>query len=117
MHCATATSLTGGAFTEDRVRPTGLSGCVTTPTTSKPSPMSARRGAVANSGVPQKSTRTLQLLLRMPVLIPVLGGLEGHAPDEAGILVGRELPLGQRGRALEDAQVRSEERRVGKECR
>src|SRR5258708_1861812 len=67
--------------------------------------MSARRGAVANSGVPQKSTRTLQLLLRMPVLIPVLGGLEGHAPDEAGILVGRELPLGQRGRALEDAQV------------
>src|SRR5258708_39577534 len=100
MPSATATSLTAGAFTEDRVRPTGLSGCVTTPPTSNPSPMSARRGAVANSGVPQKTTRTLQLLLRMPVLYPVLGGLQRVAPDAAGILLARQLPLCQGFRAL-----------------
>jgi len=38
--------------------PCGLSGCVTTPTTSKPSPTSARNAGAANSGVPQNATRT-----------------------------------------------------------
>ena len=58
MPSASATCFTGDGCNVDRDRPTGLSGCVTTPTTSKPSPMSARKGAVANSGVPQNSTRT-----------------------------------------------------------
>ncbi len=58
MFSRSAISFTGGASTFERERPTGRSGCVTTPTTSKPSPISARSAGVANSGVPQKSTRT-----------------------------------------------------------
>ena len=57
MFSRSAMSFTGGGSTVDRERPTGRSGCVTTPTTSKPSPISARSGGAANSGVPQKSTR------------------------------------------------------------
>src|SRR6058998_3498787 len=43
---------------EERERPWGLSGCVTTATTSNPSPSRASREGTANSGVPKKTTRT-----------------------------------------------------------
>src|SRR5687767_14681033 len=106
---ATATVFTADARTAERERPTGLSGCVTTATTSNPSPISARSGAVANSGVPQKSTRTLELLLRMTVPLAVLRRLERRAADEAGILVLLQLPLRERRGALQDAQVVEEQ--------
>src|SRR2546422_498001 len=62
--CSTGTSsasaavLTGVGTTVERERPWGLSGCVTTATTSNPSPSKAWREGTANSGVPKKTTRT-----------------------------------------------------------
>src|SRR6185436_19609737 len=104
-----ATSFTADARSSERERPTGLSGCVTTATTSNPSPSSARSGAVANSGVPQKSMRTLQLLFRMLVPLAILRRLERRAADEAGIPVLVHLPLRERRSALQDAQVVEEQ--------
>ena len=54
---ASATCFTGDGSSCERLRPRGRSGCVTTPTTSKPSPSRARSGGVAKSGVPQKRMR------------------------------------------------------------
>src|SRR5882762_8514395 len=62
--CSTGTSsapaavLTGVGTAVERERPWGLSGCVTTATTSNPSPSKAWREGTANSGVPKKTTRT-----------------------------------------------------------
>src|SRR3982750_2959514 len=109
MPSASATCFTGDDSSLDRDRPTGLSGWVTTPTTSNPSPSRARRGAVANSGVPQKSTRTLELLLRMLVLAQLVRRLERDPPDIAGILVLLELPLRERGGSLQHAEIVEEE--------
>jgi hypothetical protein len=53
-----AIAFIGEGTSVERERPCGLSGCVTTATTSNPSPISARSGGVANSGVPQKTTRS-----------------------------------------------------------
>src|SRR3954452_19884383 len=105
MLSASATSFTAGGRSFDRERPAGLSGCVTTAATSNPSPSSARSGAVANSGVPQKSTRTSELLVRVLVPLALLRRLELRAPDEARILVLFQLPLRERRRAFEHAQV------------
>src|SRR5829696_6241157 len=109
MPSSRATRFTAGSSSDERERPTGLSGCVTTATTSNPSPSSARSGAVANSGVPQKSTRTLQLLFGVLVPLALLGRLERRAADEAGIFVLLELPLRERRGALQDAQVVEEQ--------
>jgi len=49
---------TGGGTAVERDRPWGLSGCVTTATTSNPSPSRASSEGTANSGVPKKTTRT-----------------------------------------------------------
>jgi len=59
-----AIRLTGDSCSARR-RPAGLSGCVTTPQTSKPSPSSARSDGVAKSGVPQKRIR-ITLLTSSP---------------------------------------------------
>src|SRR4051794_380555 len=104
-----ATSFTADARRLERERPTGLSGCVTTAATSNPSPSSARSGAVANSGVPQKSTRTSELLVRVLVPLALLRRLERRAADEPRILVLLQLPLRQRRRAFEHAQIVEEE--------
>src|SRR5690606_27880339 len=52
------TALTGGGWSV-RPGPAGRSGCVTTPTTSCPSPIRARSDGIAKSGVPQNSTLTI----------------------------------------------------------
>src|SRR5258705_3091993 len=109
MVSATATCFTCDACILERERPTGLSGCVTAAATSKPSPSSARSGAVANSGVPQKSTRTSELLVRVLVPPALFRRLERGAADEARILVLLQLPLRERGGAFEDAQVVEEQ--------
>src|SRR5437763_2241368 len=109
MASATATSFTADALSVERERPPGLSGCVTTAATSNPSPSSARSGAVANSGVPQKSTRTSELLVRVFVPRALLGCLECGAADEARILVLLQLPLREGRGAFEHAQVVEEQ--------
>src|SRR5690606_4666879 len=93
-----ATSRTGeGAMR--RPRPAGRSGCVTTPTMSKPSSESARSEGTANSGVPQKRILTgasspagarLLLLLLGAQLLPLL---EEHPPLEGAHPVEEEDPL------------------------
>src|SRR5438132_1374372 len=99
---ASAASFTGGGTAVERERPCGLSGCVTTATTSKPSPSSASSGGTANSGVPKKTTRTLELarrlrrdLLQVPRL--PLPGL---------------LPFGQQQAALHGAEMVEEQHAV-----
>src|SRR6266571_1209853 len=52
-----AATFTGGGISVARERPCGASGCVTTATTSNPSPTSARSEGTANSGVPKNATR------------------------------------------------------------
>src|SRR3954468_16978796 len=91
-----------GEWIISRERPCGLSGCVTTPTTSKPSPRSARSGGVANSGVPQKRTRTLQFLVPVMVLCDLL---RRQHPDVPRVLLPFLFPLRHRRSLLEYAHV------------
>ena len=70
-----ATRLMAGGTMVDRVRPRGLSVCVTTATTSNPSPMSARSEGAAKSGVPKKAifmtrTSSRERLLRCSLFVP-----------------------------------------------
>ena len=103
---SSAICLTGGASSFERERPTGLSGCVTTPTTSKPSPISARSGGTANSGVPQKSTRTQSSSSGCSC---DRDGSVSSLSNEARILVLLLRPLRQRRASLENAQVVDEQ--------
>jgi hypothetical protein len=79
MSSSSATILTGDGSSVDRERPRGRSGCVTTPTTSYPSPISARRGGVAKFAV---------------VFRLMFAGYDDA--DELGILVFLVVPLAQR---------------------
>src|SRR3954471_11791720 len=49
--------------------------------------------------------RMLELLVRVLVALAVLRCLERHTADVPRVVVSDELPLRQRGRALQDAQV------------
>ena len=80
---------------------------MTTPTTSNPSPISARSGGAAKSGVPQKSTRTLELLVRMLVIARVGSSLE--LSNEPGYLSLSFAHFAERRAAFQDAQVVDEQ--------
>src|SRR5260370_14962190 len=92
---ARAASFTGDATALERDRPCGWSGRVTAATTSKPSPSRAAREGTANSGVPQKTTRTLELARR----------LRRDLLQIAGLPLPGLLPLGEQQPALDGAQV------------
>src|SRR5712691_4964897 len=94
-----AAVFTGDGTSVERERPCGLSGRVTTEATSKPSPSSASSGGTANSGVPKKTTRTLQLA----------GRLGRHLLDESLLSLARLLPFGDEEAALYGAEVVEEE--------
>src|SRR6185437_4182556 len=104
----TATSLIGEGTSEDRERPCARSGCVTTPTTSNPSPNSALSDGTANVDVPQKRTRTSKLLVPP---MTARGFLRRQLADVRAIavLLPRLLPLRERGAALHETQVIDEQ--------
>src|SRR5688500_1110030 len=102
-----AIRLMGDATSDERERPRGRSGCVTTPATSNPSPMSARRGGAANSGVPQKRIRIVwsERLFAVPTGDCVRRKLSNVQRE---VLLHR-LPLRERRAPLEKAEVVEEQ--------
>src|SRR6266542_1568849 len=99
---ATAAVFTGGGTAVERERPCGWSGRVTAATTSNPSPSSASREGTANSGVPKKTTRTLQLARR----------LRSDVLQVAGLALAGLLPLGEQQASLHGAQVVEEQHAI-----
>src|SRR5688572_3732538 len=105
---SSATTFTGGGTVVLRCRPCGLSGCVTTATTSQPSPNNARSGGVANSGVPQKRTRmSLGLAPRRPVSRD--RRRSGQDASLPGVFLLEVFPPRHDAAPLEEAQVIDEQ--------
>src|ERR1035437_899991 len=116
---ASAMVFTGEGSSVDLERPRGLSGRVTTATTSCPSPTSASRGGVANSGVPKKTMRICSLLPSVVCRLPssklfvvvrfVFVFARDDDPDQARILRFLVFPFGEQFLPLEEAQVIDEQ--------
>src|SRR5690349_1871257 len=103
---ATAISLIGGATSVERERPTGRSGCVTSAATSKPSPINAESEGQANVNVPQKRTRTSELLVAMVML---RDGRRNHRARERAVTLAHLLPFALGRLLLHKAQVVDEQ--------
>src|SRR5687768_3048006 len=97
----------GEATSSERDRPLGRSGCVTTPTTSNPSPSNARSGGAANSGVPQK--RTLMAPSERLLSVPSGDLVRRQLPNVLRKILLHRLPLRDRGASLEKAEVVEEQ--------
>src|SRR6185437_3960972 len=108
---ASATSFTGDGTSVDRDRPCARSGCVTTPTTSNPSPTSALSEGTANVDVPQKRTRTSELLVPPMTARGFLRCHFAHVRTVA-VLLSRFLPLRERRTALHQTQIVDEQASV-----
>src|SRR5688572_21044290 len=103
---AIAISLIGDGTSVERERPRGRSGCVTTAQTSNPSPTSARSDGAAKADVPQKRTRTLQLL----VAVVVLRDFQRRDAARQRLVAGAQLlPLLERRAPLEQPEIVDEQ--------
>src|SRR5689334_14045128 len=97
----------GDGTSDDRDRPRGRSGCVTTPTTSNPSPSSARNGGAANSGVPQKRT----LMMRSERFLSVTSRdlVRRKLADVLREVLPHRFPLRERRSSLQKAEIVDEQ--------
>src|SRR5262245_23813707 len=104
---SSAICLIGDGTSDERERPCGRSGWVTTPTTSNPSPNSARSGGAANSGVPQK--RTLMVRSERLFSVPPRDLVRRKLPDVLREILSHRFPLRERRSPLQKAEVVDEE--------